>query len=434
MVQDSGTADTGGGTQDSGTQQDSASEAATPLVCPLPDGGFPTGYPATHAPFPTISYNGGPLLTTPEVVTVTFQGEALAQQLEAYGDNILNSCWWDTVRQGYCDSSNNCIGRGVVPAKSHVELTMAASASYTDADIQAFIQSEVANGDFPAPDPGTIYVIYFPSTTSINYGGELTCSSGILGYHGSVTVNGVNTTYAVLPECNPADFRFNSLLDELTFDASHEITESATDPFSGLGQAGYLLDFQNHDNYGWELVLPGGEIGDMCEDPVGDIQGAPHNLYTAQAGGVSYLTQRMWSVGAAALGGDPCAPVGPDDVPYFNVAIASGSGEQVASVGSSVTFQVTAFSSASLAPWTLVGFDWTAYDSQTASSISISFDGEDGGTTSSTTAGNGDTVNVTIKLNSTPPEIAQGINGAVFMILSQSGGTVHFWPGLIVAQ
>jgi hypothetical protein len=179
-------------------------------------------------------------------------------------------------------------------------------------------------------------------------------------------------------------------------------------------------------------VFPGGEIGDMCEDPIGDLQNSPHNLFTAQAGGVSYLTQRMWSVPAASLGGDPCAPIGPDDTPYFNVAIASGSGEQVTSVGSSVTFQATAFSSGPVAPWQIVGYDYTSYTTGTTSSISISFTGEDGGVVS--TVENGDTINVTIKLNSTPPEIAQGVNGAVFMIISNSGNTFHYWPGLIVAE
>ncbi len=431
-LQDSGvTADTGGGGADASTH-DSAAEASMTMECALPDGGFPTGYPAAHAPFPGMVYGGAPLLTKPEVVTVTFPGDTLAPQLEAFGDNILQSCWWDTVRQGYCDSSNNCIGRGVVPAKAHVELSTAASASYTDAQIQAFIQNEVASGDFPPPDAGTIYVIYFPASTSIDYGGALTCSSGVLGYHGSVTVSGTSTTYAVLPECNFAEFGFNSLIDELTFDASHEITESATDPFLGGGTGGYRLDFQNRDSFAWQIVFTGGEVGDLCEDPIGELQHVPNNWFTAQAGGGSYLTQRMWSAPAATLGGDPCGPIGPGDAPYFNVAIASGSGEQVLTVGSSVTFPATAFSSAPLADWTLLAYDYTALETGTPSSLSISFAGADGGVTS--TVGNGDTVMVTVKLNSMPPQITQGINGAVYLLLSSSGGKYHYWPGLIVAQ
>lgn len=342
------------------------------------------------------------------------------------------------MRAGYCEGANGappCIGRGVVPSTPHVELTTQANASYTDAEIQQFIQQEVANGGFPAPDAGTIYVIYFPGSTSINYGGALTCSSGILGYHGSVSVtppggSATNTTYAVLPECNYSMFGFGSLLDELTFDASHEITESSTDPFSGFGMDGYLIDFNNQDNYAWEAVFPGGEIGDMCENLVG---APPHNLFTAQAGGTSYLTQRMWSIGQAALGGDPCAPIGPDDTPYFNVSIAAGSGFQALSVGGSVTFQATAYSSAPLAPWNVIGLDYTSLTSGTHSSITVTIDDQDGGVASTVT--NGQTVNVTVTLNSMPStEIGQGVYGAAFLILSQSGDTYHYWPGLVVAE
>jgi hypothetical protein len=41
---------------------------------------------------------------------------------------------------------------------------------------------------------------------------------------------------------------------------------------------------------------------------------------------------------------------------------------------------------------------------------------------------------VTVTLNSMPPEIANGVNGAVFVLLSQSGSTLHTWSGLIVAN
>ncbi len=436
MVQESGAVDSA--TPEASVQDSGAPETGMAMTCPVSDGGFPAGYPAMHAPFPIVSYYGGGILAQPEVVTVTFQGDALAQQFEQFGDQILQTCWWDTVRQGYCDTSNNCIGRGVVPATPHVELPMPAAASYTDQALRSFIQSEVASGAFPPPAPGTIYAMYFPGSTVITSGAGTSCTN-FGGYHGSVTVTpqggtAATVTYAVIDEC--PTFGGTSVLDQTTVTASHEFTEASTDPFASMGNYGYIIDYNDSQNLGWEGWSIGGEVGDLCVDLLGETQGAPHDLFQVTTASGSFSVQRMWSVGAAALGGDPCVPIGPNDTPYFNVAIASGSATQIMTVGSEVTFEADAFSTGPFGPWTIASFDWSSYFSGTSSAISISFAGEDGGVTSSVS--NGDKVMVTLKLNSMPTtQIAQGVNGAVFLIVSQStqaGDTLHYWPGAVIAQ
>jgi hypothetical protein len=218
---------------------------------------------------------------------------------------------------------------------------------------------------------------------------------------------------------------FNTALDQLTFDASHEITESATDPFASGQGAGFYLDFGNQANEAWNLTA-GGEIGDLCVDLIGESQNTPHDQYTAVGANGSYVVQRMWSINAAAAGGDPCVPVGPSDAPYFNTAIAAGAGLQVLSVGGSVTFEADGFSTAPGTTWTLTGFDWTSYTTGTASSITV--------TPNVTSVENGTKVMVTLTLNSQPPQLAQGISGAVFLLLANSGTTFHSWSGIVIAN
>ena len=432
MMQEGGAMDSAA--PEASVQDSGAPETGMAMTCPVSDGGFPAGYPAMHAPFPVVGYGGGGILAQPEVVTITFQGDAFAPQFEQFGDQILQTCWWDAVRQGYCDTSNNCIGRGVVPATPHVELPMPAAASYTDQALRSFIQSEVASGAFPPPAPGTIYAMYFPGSTVITSGAGTSCDN-FDGYHEAVTVTpqgGTPTTvtYAVIDECPGGG---TSLLDQTTITASHEFTEASTDPFASMGNYGYTIDYNDSQNLGWEGWSIGGEVGDLCVDILGETQGSPHDVFQATTASGSFTVQRMWSVGAAAAGGDPCLPIGPDDTPYFNLAIAPGAATQIMTVGSQVTFEADAFSTAPLGAWNILSFDWSSYFAGTASAISISFAGEDGGVAPS--AMNGDKVMVTLKLNSMPTtQIAQGVNGVVFLLVSQSGNTLHTWPGAVIAQ
>lgn len=436
MGADSGTTmpDSGATMMEAGAVEASAQDSGAPetgmaMTCTMPDGGFPAGYPATHAPFPTVPYNGGGVLVQPEAVTITFQGDTLAPQLEQFGDQIMQSCYWDSVRAGYCEGAGGpCIGRGVVPATPHVELPMPANATYTGQGIDSFVQAEVASGAFPPPDPGTIYAMYFPGSTTITSGSGKSCSN-FLGYHSSVSVTppggtATNVAYAVIDECPGG-----SLLDGTTRTASHEFIEAATDPFVGSGGYGYIMDF-NEDNLGWLYFSVAGEVGDLCDDLLSFFEGnSPQDVFQATTASSSFAVQRIWSIGAATAGGDPCVPIGPGNAPYFNLAIAAGQQTQVLSVGQQVTFEADAFSTGPVS-WTVGSIDWTSITTGASSAISVSIQTPDAGTVT-----NGDALMVTVKLNSMPTtQIAQGTNGSVFLLLSQSGSTLHYWPGAIIAQ
>lgn len=441
MTPDSGT------TMDSGTEKgDSSTEAdtgPTMLSCPVMDAGFPDGYPADHNALPSVVYGGAGVLAKPEVVTVTFPGDTLQTQLEHFGDDVLDTCWWDAVRQGYCETGGvTCVGQGVAAAKPHVEMTTAPAASYTDSSqggastLQTFIQQQVANGTFPAPTAGTVYVLYFPSSTTVTLDGATSCST-FGGYHTSTTVtppggSATQVAYAVVPRCGTEGL-FSSQLDELTFSASHELSEAATDPFvTASGGSGYYLDGTNQDYIAWNFFPSGGEVADLCVDLLGESTGTPHDSVTAMGAHGSYMVQRIWSVGAAAAGGDPCVPLANE--PYFNLAPAKGYGTQVLpAVGDSVTFPANAFATGPTGgAWAIAGYDLGNLFYGLPQQLEITLSGEpDGGSVAA--ASNGDTVYVTIKVVGAFQNIP-GTNfpGAVYFLESTSNTGRHAWPGLIV--
>src|SRR5262245_983878 len=168
----------------------------------------PDAYAAPHPACPQLVDQGGPILTAPSVVTVTFRGDANAAQLAAFGAQVTNNPWWDAVRQGYCESgTDTCIGDG--PAGASVELTSAPDAKYTASSqggpstFQTWVRSLIADGRVPKPDAQTILAFYFPSTTTITLDGEDSCVV-FAGYHNSMSAGGVQFMYVVVSDCPAA--------------------------------------------------------------------------------------------------------------------------------------------------------------------------------------------------------------------------------------
>ena len=229
---------------------------------------------AHHLAFPQEVWQGGAVLTAPKVVSVTFPGDSMASALDQFGQSVASSTWWDSVRTGYCAGKGGpCVGDG--PAGVSAPLTTAPAAAYTDAQLQTWLEGEITTHALPAPDSApvtqTIYVLYFPQSTTITDSTGTASCSGFDGYHGSMTMGSQQVVYAVVNECP------QYALTDLTLSASHEIIEAATDP-SNLVTA-YYLDTSSPDTWGWDDVF-GGEVADMCADQLGLGQ-------TARATGLS---------------------------------------------------------------------------------------------------------------------------------------------------
>jgi len=389
----------------------------------------------THAPFPRIIYQDGGIQTAPKVVTVTFAGDPMATQLAALGATAASSSWWDTVRQGYCEGNNGpCLGDG--PTGTSVQIATAPASSYTDSakggasTLQTWLQGAIADKTLPAPDTNpitnTIYVLYFPTTTTINLDGSMSCQA-FDGYHNSMTSGSQQVVYAVVPECAPPPPPFPNIpaittLQNTTITAAHELMEAATDP--SAVSTGYYMSFDDPTTWGWQDVEGGGEVGDVCVDPFGMNQDE-----TTESG---FTVQRIWSNANAAKGIDPCNPIPSSEV-YFNAATQYPL--YVADVGQSVTVEVDAFSTGPTSDWTLSAQDWSAYANNPYLTFSI------GGATQSDAGpviqvNNGSKVMVTVTLTQDPGSSSNGEADGVIVSLQGDPNqptAAHWWPFVVMS-
>jgi hypothetical protein len=351
----------------------------------------------------------------------------MAAQLATFGVNVASSAYWDTIRAGYCDKQNNCVGDGATG--THVALTTAPATSYTDSSngtggtLQTFLTGLIAAGTVPAPDANTIYALYFPTTTTITLDGQTNCQ-GFDGYHNSLMNGGQEVYYAVISEC-PAPMMTPSIttLQNTTITASHEFIETATDP--SLKAFTYTLDLNNPATWGWADVASV-EIGDLCVDPFGLGQDE-----TSENG---FTVQRIWSATQAAAGKNPCVPVPAGEV-YFN-AFTNFSVVTV-DVGKSVDIEVDALADGPMGSWMVLPQDWTDFTNPNPNPY-LSFSIQ-GGT--NTDAGpeiqmkSGDKMVLTVTLTADPAKAPHGEADGV--IVSANGNAMtataaHFWPFIVL--
>jgi hypothetical protein len=428
-----------------------ASDAGPDTSFPVADSGGDTGNPnpdtgtpdtgvdsgpfvqAAHPAFPILIDQGGVVLHTPKIVTVTFPGDADKATYESFGATAANNTWWDTIRQGYCEtgSTTNCVGDG--PAGTSIELTTAPATTYSDAQdptaastLKTFIKTLIPS-KIPLPDAQTILAFYFPTTTTITLNGNSSSCQQFGGYHNSMTIGTTTFTYAVLPECAAQMGQTLTVAQETIFAASHEFAEAATDPYVTATSSGFYLNFNDNAILPWN-GSGGGEAGDMCVDSLG--------LGQDETTEGSFTVQRIWNNAAALAGGDPCVPA--ITRPYFNVApdqwlVTANPG------GAEVTMMATAFSDKPTSAWTIRGYDLNASqlpDGGIDANPYLSFTVNG---VAKTTVNNGDRVKIGVTLHQDPGPLTQSVGGAIGWILSSDGATIgtskyaQFWPILVTS-
>ena len=385
--------DSGTTTTDAGTKKDAG----------------PTSTSKTEVPEPDVTYNGGNILDAPKIVTVTFDGDAMRDTMEAFDDVITTTAWWDAVSPEYCDSRGKCIGHGT--SGGHVHVSTPPAGSYDDtagngtSSLKTYIDAQIQSGLFPAPDENTLYVIFFPSTTSISLDGDTSCQT-FGGYHNAMSSTPpeaggpVQFTYAILPRCSGSQ-------SDLTLSTSHEIIEAATDPFITTNAMGYYAYGSATD--AWDYTGGGGEVGDRCFD----LTGQADDTYDES----SYVVQRSWSNAAAKASHDPCVPApSPKTTPYFNMA-PKGSDMLTMAVGDSQVIELTAFSDAPMGTFAIDAIEISDYVGLT-NVLGLTLD--------ETGVQNGQKAHLTVELQSSP---SQGY--AIFIVTSTSGAQQHSWSFLV---
>ena len=149
---------------------------------------------APHAPYPQVTYGGGPVLANAHLVVITFAGDPMSGVVDDFASSVTASAWWRTVTDGACDDA------GCVSTARRVDLVTLplgppssspdggdAGASYDQPSVQGILHDAIASGAVPRPDEDAVYVLAFPLgvflTTLDVYGNVLTGCSSFASYH-----------------------------------------------------------------------------------------------------------------------------------------------------------------------------------------------------------------------------------------------------------
>jgi hypothetical protein len=387
------------GLADGGTHADATDAAKTPLPVDPPQ----------------VVDVGGPVLAAPKLVPVFFSNEdpTFMAELSAFTTGIGASSYWSATTGEY--------GVGAATSTADVDLTEAAPASIADSAIQTWLEGKLDGDDpaWPANDANTVYVLYYPSGTSVTLdapsGTETSCMD-FSGYHSSTQLDASHgsapVTYVVIPRC--ASLGMVTGIDAATGAASAQLVEAATNPYP-LSNPAYAHVDNAHIE--WQLVYGGSEVGDMCGENAGAL---------IKLSSFPYTVQRTWSNAAETAGLDPCVPAPPGEVYFNSEPILSDSlmlvGTQVmaakVAVGGTVVVPLDLFSHGSTSgPWTVTASDIEALEGQTPQ-VTFSFN--------TSTGQNGDVLQMTIHA---PTALNGGFD--LFLVTSTLGGETQQWVGVV---
>jgi hypothetical protein len=269
-------------------------------------------------PWPQIADQGGTLSASAQIVPVLFQSysSALLTQIPAFVGEMVSS--------GFLQQAVGEYGVTSVSSAAASILSDSPPGSIDDPGIQTWLAQLISAGEVPAPASGTVYLLFFPSTTTIyqDPGHTQQSCEQFTGYHGPAVISGpVTYAYGVIPDCGPNGFGPTEL-QSIEAVASHEAAEAITDP-DGSHPAWIMPSPQSSDS-----AWAGLEIADMCEDMFAPLGSGGDDV------------QRIWSNTLAEAGGSPCGPA-----PSGGVTALSGLPFQIAThAGAQIRFPVIGWS------------------------------------------------------------------------------------------
>jgi hypothetical protein len=264
---------------------------------------------------PLATTSGGPVMKNPRFVPIVFSAEDRTSDIGAFMNAIAGSTYWTSIATQY--------GVGTPSAVAPIVVNETPAATVGDSQIVKWLQDKLdgTHTDFGAADPDSIYVVYYPETTTIEQSSLGKSCLQFGGYHYEAKVGTTRIVYAVIARCQ------GGVMSSIT---AHELFEAATDPYYASAPA-----WQHVDD---PMEVWGGELGDLCEDH--------HNVVPSDVG---YPVPPIWSNAASAAGRDPCQP---SSAPYFRTVTASTFVQLLP--GDTTTIDLIAFSDADTGgPWTV---------------------------------------------------------------------------------
>lgn len=263
---------------------------------------------AAQAPPPPslelVPNNGGPIIKSPELVSVTWKSDAIGADLVAFDTWLPSSSFFTTMMAEW--------GVGAGSHGGAYALDTAAPTMLDDTGIQSLLTDAINQGKVPSPNGSRIYMVYPPKGTVVQSFG--TGCADFQAYHSSFQYAGEGgmalAVYSVTPRC--ADTFGMTPTDFTTWGASHEAMEASSDP-DAQNPAWVIL------NQTPSTPRPG-ENADLCT-------GQP-----MKADG--HTVTRNYSNVAAKAGARPCvpAPAGPMFGVYASpteVKLAPGTSMQI---------------------------------------------------------------------------------------------------------
>jgi hypothetical protein len=375
---------------DGGADMSREVTVAHPDLAPGPDLA-----PVPNPMMPQLAQHNGGVLSSTQLVTVTFPGYKYKSDVESWGDFVFTSTWLHTVGDEY----------GVGPGAHLAKYVMATASAkgITDAEISLALKQlfDANTAGVPKPTGQTsqnLYMVYFPSTTTVTQpdGSDL-CGSigGFAGYHSSAVWNNSLFPYAIVGDCGNG-------VGDITNTASHELIEAATDPFE---HGAYFLDPDPSDPW---IIEAGQEVADMCE-------------WEDSANEGGFALARSWSNVAAMAGKDPCvpAPAGP----YVNVRTDPAAIPTVAA-GATFTYHIIGWATGEAQPWQIQLADASA-SNYPLTSLGPTCGGQP---CNGRSIFAGSSIPVTITI----PTTAQSGDIGGFMVYS--GPEQHWWPVAFTVQ
>jgi hypothetical protein len=354
---------------------------------------------------PQVVTLGGTFLAAPKVLPILYSSDAGGSDILAFLQELTTTSYWAQTTSEY--------GVGPLTVLPPITITDPPPQTITDATLESNLAANTSgvNPAWGAADPGTIYLFVLPMGT-IEQDTEGACCTDYDGYHYQADVgtgtNVVTVPYALSCACHNFDGPRVTDLQERTVDMSHELVESATDPFPDSDPA---YTQEDDADIVWTFVTDG-EVADMCEFN-DDANVVPP--------GSTYMVQRSWSNAAAARFDNPCVPV-VTSAPYLNsfpqlgnISYDDGAGTISTRgihvpLGQSKTIDVALLSAAAVpGPWSVAAYD---YDDAIVGSAAGTTLGQDASSGSS-----GDTVHLTI----TPTSPDSVLGGEAFIIWSDYG-------------
>jgi hypothetical protein len=244
-----------------------------------------------------LTYFGGPIIQSPEVVPVFWTAATQFQsQIKTFYSAVTTSTFMSFFTQYNTTTPKQTFVAGKLgPSFTDTDT----QTSVLDADIQTELLRLFNAGSIPGPTNNILYAVHFPPGVTINLQGSLSCQV-FCAYHSTFQVQTAagaiqDVFYSVLPDqgggCAGGCGANASEVNNLTSVASHEFSEALTDAAVGIATVfGPPL--------GWDDQANGEEIGDLCNAQQGSVV----------IGGQTFVVQKEWSNNANTRAGACVTP------------------------------------------------------------------------------------------------------------------------------